>query len=207
MPWLLLHTSFVCFILIHSRQLLTPAAVKHLASAHISLPKPMQQIKREASAEPSIFASISPLVFHATPPLHLRMELQPHAHLSLINILPIQLTIPPLQNLPVHARARLSQRRRPPLPALHRRQLHPAAHRLRDAELAAQKAHLHRVLLLLPGAEARFEGVRGGGGGRAGGFGRGRREVEVVAQGVMDAWGGGGAEGGGGGGCGLGGGD
>jgi len=147
------------------------------------------------------------LVLHSTPPLHLRMELQPHAHLTLVHILPIDLAIPALENLPVHARTRLAQRRRPPLAALHSRQLHAATHRLRDAELAAQKAHFHVVLLLLPGAEARFERVCGGCGGRAGGFGSGGGEVEVVAEGVVDAGGGRGAERGGRGGCGCAGGD
>lgn len=62
-------------------------------------------------------------------------------------------------------------------------------------------------MLLLPGAEARFERVAGGCGGCAGGFGSGGGEVEVVAEGVVDAGGGGGAEDVRGGGCGCGGGD
>jgi len=107
----------------------------------------------------------------------------------------------------VDSSAGLAQSRRPPLAALDRRELHAAADGLRDAELAAQQAHLHVVLLLFPGREARFQRVRGGCGGRAGGFGRGRGEVQVVAEGVVDAWGGGCAEGGGRGVCGCAGGD
>lgn len=49
--------------------------------------------------------------------------------------------------------------------------------------------------------------MRGACAGRAGGFGCGRGEVEVVAEGVVDAGGGRGTEGGGGLGGGLGGGD
>ena len=139
------------------------------------------------------------------------MELQSHPqsrpNLSLINILPIQLAIPALQNLPVNARTRLAQNRRPPLPALHSRELHAATHGLRDAELAAQEAHFDVVLLLLPGAEAGFQRVGGGCGGGAGGFGSWGGEVEVVAEGVVDAGGGGGAEVRRGGGCGCCGGD
>lgn len=139
------------------------------------------------------------------------MELQSHpqsrSNLSLINILPIELAIPPLKNLPMHTGARLAQHRRPPLSALHSRELHSATHGLRDAKLAAQEAHFDVVLLLLPGAEAGFEGVGGGCGGGAGGFGGGSAEVEVVAEGVVDAGGGGGAEVRRGGGCGCCGGD
>lgn len=92
------------------------------------------------------------------------MELQgPTRNFSLINILPINLAIPPLQNLPVDTRARLPQRDRPPLAILNSSQLHPAADGLRDAELAAQQAHLQVVLLLFPGGQAGFQGVRGGG--------------------------------------------
>jgi hypothetical protein len=123
------------------------------------------------------------------------VELQSHPNLPLVNILPINLAVPALENLPVHTRARLAQSRRPPLAALDRRQFHAATHGLGDAELAAQQAHFHRVLLLLPGAEARFEGVGGACAGGAGGFGRGGGEVEVVAEGVVDAGGRGGAEG------------
>lgn len=148
------------------------------------------------------------LVLHLTPPLHLRMELQrPTSHLALVNILPINLAIPALENLPVNASAGLAQSSGPPLAVLDRRKLHATAHWLRDAELAAQQAHLHVVLLLFPGREARFQRVRGGCGGRAGGFGSWGGEVQVVAEGVVDAWGGGRAEGGGSGVCGCAGGD
>jgi hypothetical protein len=97
----------------------------------------------------------------------------------------------------MHTRARLAQDRRPPLAVLDSRQLHSATHGLRDAELAAQQAHFHAVLLLLPGAEARFQRVCGRCAGGAGGFWGGRGQVQVVAERVVDAWGGGRAEDGG----------
>lgn len=134
------------------------------------------------------------LILHLTPPLHLRMKLDATPNPLPINILPINLGIPPLQNLPVHLRAPLPQHRGPPLSVLHNGQFHAATHGLRDAELAAQKAHFQVVLLLLPGCEARFEGVGGGCVRCAAGFGRGRGEVQVVAERVVDARGGGGAE-------------
>lgn len=127
---------------------------------------------------------------------------QPHLA-TLIDILPIDLRIPPLQHLPVQLRAALAQNRGSPLPVLDQRQFHAAAHGLCDAELSAEKAHFEAVLLLFPGAEARFERVRGGGLGCAGVGGRGRAEVQVVAEGVVHAGGGGGAGAGGGGGCGV----
>jgi hypothetical protein len=148
-------------------------------------------------SESSISALINHLVLHSTPPLHLSMELQPHPNLTLVHVLPVQLTIPTLQNLPVHARARLAQNRRPPLAVLDSRQLHAATHGLGDAELAAEQAHFDGVLLLLPGAQARFERVCGRCAGCAGGFGSWCREVEVVAESVVDAWGGGRTEDGG----------
>jgi hypothetical protein len=156
-------------------------------------------------SESFIFALVKHLVLHSTPPLHLSMELQPHPNLTLVHILPIKLAIPALENLPVHARARLAQNSRPPLAVLHSRELHAATHGLGDAELAAEQTHFHRVLLLLPGTEARFERVCGRCAGCTGGFGSWRGEVQVVAEGVVNAWGGRGAEDGGravGGGCG-----
>jgi hypothetical protein len=148
-------------------------------------------------SESFIFALVKHLVLHSTPPLHLSMELQPHPNLALVHILPVQLAIPALQDLPVNTCARFAQNRRPPLAVLHSRQLHAATHGLADAELAAQQAHFHGVLLLLPGAEARFERVCGRCGWCTGGFGSWRGEVEVVAEGVVDAWGGRSAEDGG----------
>jgi hypothetical protein len=167
-----------------------------------SISNPLLYTSTSARASPlqrnsSYSALINNLVLHSTPPLHLSMELQPHPNLTLVHILPVQLTIPPLENLPVHTRARLAQNRRPPLAILDSRELHSATHGLGDAELAAQQAHFHGVLLLLPGAEAGFERVCGRCAGCAGGFGSWRGEVEIVAEGVVDAWGGGGAEDGG----------
>lgn len=94
------------------------------------------------------------------------------------------------------------QRRSPPLPLPRDLQLHPPAHRLRDAVRAAQALHLELVLRDAPLGEARFERVRGGQGRgrrvrRGGGEGVGGG-CEGGAEGVGEAGGGGGGEGGGG---------
>lgn len=92
------------------------------------------------------------LILHPTPPLHLRMELQrPARALALVNILPINLAIPALQNRPVNSRAGLAERHGPPLAVLDSSQFHSATHGLGDSELAAQEGHFQVVLLLLPG--------------------------------------------------------
>ena len=92
------------------------------------------------------------LILHPTPPLHLRVELQrPARALALVNILPINLAIPALQNRPVNSRAGLAERHGPPLAVLDSSQFHSATHGLGDSELAAQEGHFQVVLLLLPG--------------------------------------------------------
>jgi hypothetical protein len=96
-----------------------------------SISNPLLYTSTSARASPlqrnsSYSALINNLVLHSTPPLHLSMELQPHPNLTLVHILPVQLTIPPLENLPVHTRARLAQNRRPPLAILDSRELHSA---------------------------------------------------------------------------------
>lgn len=75
-------------------------------------------------------------------------------------------------------------------------QLHPAADGLRDAVGATQGLHLQGVLGLAPGEEAGFERVGGGGCcgvGVCGGGSGGGLLGDVVAEGVGEAWGGGGA--------------
>lgn len=83
------------------------------------------------------------------------------------------------------------------IPVPHVLQLHPAPHRLRDAVHPAQRLHLHRIVRRAPREQARLERVgRHGRGDRPGRGGRGapgRREGQVVAEGVREARGGGGA--------------
>ena len=143
--------SYVLALYWYTSKTASRSAVATLfASARISPPESRQESQRK-----SLSSSLNPdinLVLHPTPPLHLRMELQrPARALALVNILPINLAIPALQNRPVNSRAGLAERHGPPLAVLDSSQFHSATHGLGDSELAAQEGHFQVVLLLLPG--------------------------------------------------------
>ena len=111
--------------------------VTRLARTHEG---PSLSSQQHPSNTPSHTSSPSP---HGTP--------TPRPRTRPVNILPINLAIPALQNRPVNSRAGLAERHGPPLAVLDGRELHSATHGLGDAELAAQEGHFQVVLLLLPG--------------------------------------------------------
>jgi hypothetical protein len=93
--------------------------------------------------------------------LHLRVEVRHLPQLTASkHILPANLGVPALQNVPVHTTAS-AQRRRPPLAGLRDLELHAPTHRLGDTELPPQHLHLQPVLGVAPLDKAGLERVGG----------------------------------------------
>lgn len=134
--------------------------------------------------------------------LQLALHLVMHTdHTSLLltskHILPLHRSLPTPQDILTHARtASTTKHHRPPLALARNLELHSAADRLRDTKRPTQRLHAHVLLGDFPLLQARLKRVCGGGGG--GVFGcRKRVGAEAGAEGVVEAWGGGGALGGG----------
>lgn len=104
------------------------------------------------------------------------------------DVLPADHVLPPLEDVLVDAGQAAAQCEGPPLAVADDLELHAAADGLGDAVGAAQGLHAEGLLGGLPALEAGLEGVRRGGlvgGGVEGGLG------DAVAEGVVDARGGG----------------
>jgi hypothetical protein len=76
------------------------------------------------------------------------------------HILPANLGVPSLQNIPVNTTAS-TERRWPPLARLSNLELHASTHRLSDAELPPQHLHLQPVLGVAPLDKAGLERMGG----------------------------------------------